>query len=261
MSNTYFKVLNNNTKAQFIDKIISDVQNDLRFSSQDIKSNILDAVLETKRSVSTKEDLDINNLLKYYVLNQIMKDNNTESQKEKFEKSLEQTANPNIKFNVSDKKYYRLKGNEYMLAEEIITVDTDGSYTTIEKRRSSSFNIRKTYSNTDKVLSIQLLDSFNNIIDDKWQVAEILEMKKEFAKKHKYAGYSGNSSDFIAGFLNKISQPIETGCYMDKQCNLYKWSVLKKCFIRSNQIEHKSALLIDYEFTNNIVIRKEYTGV
>ena len=85
-------------------------------------------------------------------------------------------------------------------------------------------------------------------------------MKKEYVYQHKYNGYCGESSDLVASLLNKLSAPVESGYYMDKTCQLYKWSELKKCFIRKAD-EFNSPLLTDYDFSkNNIVIRKEYSG-
>ena len=109
---------------------------------------------------------------------------------------------------------------------------------------------------------LQLITSYGTAESNKHNAAEILNMRREFAKKHKYSGYSGNSSDLVASLLNKISAPVETGFYMDRACNFYKWSEYEKAFIRNLQYEQHSPLMRDYEFEeNSIVIKKEYTGI
>ena len=86
-------------------------------------------------------------------------------------------------------------------------------------------------------------------------------MKKIYTQKFKYSGYSGESFDIIASFLNKLHTPLQTDNFMDKFCNFYIWSEKNSCFTRNFSAESKSPLLTDYEFSSNIVIQKEYTGI
>ena len=261
MANTYFKMLNNSVQNKYTESIIVDVQNDLKLSARFGGANLYDMLLEIKDG-NVDDKFDINTLLKFYVLNQLIKDGDVVSKENKtIEPEFIDTPNSNIKINKESNKYFRLINGNYEEADDIEFVYDDGSYSVIEQQRSSSLKIRKVYTVSDSILSVQLLDSFKNVIDNEAQVSELLGMKKEYAKKHKYSGISGQSSDLVASFLNKLTSPVETGCYMDKRGCLYKWNSLKKCFFRNYQVECKSPLLVDYEFKNNTVIRKEYTGI
>lgn len=261
MTNTYFKMLNNSIQENFTNKIITDVQNSVRKNIELKKPDnldIYDMVKNLENSSSFSKDIDINTLLKYYVLNQIIKDSKTNlnSQEEVFKN----TPNLNIKFNSKDKKYYQLIDNTFVKNEKIETVDEIGNYTIIEAKNSYSYKIKKVFDINDNILSLQVINPLGNVESCKLHAIEILGMKKVLTQKHKYTGYSGNSSDLMATILNKFCNPIETGYYMDKTYKIYLWSEPQKCFIRNFTVESKSPLLTDYEFTNEFVIRKEYTG-
>ncbi len=261
MANTFFKMLNESVQNKYTESIIAGVQKDLKENSGTIGLNLYDVIQEIEKD-SSQKGFDINVLLKCYVLNQIIKETNVAVEKKQEEKNLfTDTANPTIKVNVQDKKFYKLKDNHLVISEEIESVNEDGSYVVIEKKNTFSYVIKKTYSKEDVVLSIQLVCPGGRIESNKFYAAEILGMKKEFAQKFKYSGISGESNDIIAILLNKLNSPVETGYYMDKSYNLYKWSDMRKCFIRNLKEEAKSPLLTDYEFVNKIVIRKDYTGI
>lgn len=255
MANTYFKMLNNSVKNEFTNNIISEVQRDLQASSRILKNDIFESVKEISNSNNIK-DFDINNLLRYYVLNQILKDSKQEiDTKPKYE----DTANINIKKD-KENNYYRYINNEYVPAKNIQTVNEDGSYITIETRQNSSFKVKRFYNNNDQAINVQILGTNNSFVG-KLETVELLGLKKVYTQKFKYSGYSGESSDVIATVLNKICAPRDTDSYMDKSCNFYKWSETRKCFERNFMAESKSPLLTDYEFSNKIVIQKEYTGI
>lgn len=255
MSNTYLKMMNKRIQNQYIDSIISDVQHNLKSETSFDNLDLYDLLSNINKE---KTDVDINKLLKYYVLNQLVKEENP-PQKEEI--SFVDTNNPKIKICTKDNTYYKLSNNKYDKAPEIETVNEDGSYITVEEIKLSLYKIKKEYDANCNVCSIQLIGPDGNIEKNKYHIAEILSMRKEVTQKHKYSGFSGNSFDIITAILNKLSTPIETGCYMDKNYNIYRWSEIKKAFVRNFKSEAKSPFLTEYEFANNIVIRKDYTGI
>lgn len=256
MANTYFKMLNNSIKEEFTNNIIKDIQCDLHQTSKTLKNDIFDSVKDFSTNNNDVKNIDINNLLKYYVLNQIMQDNQKTL---KAEPTVVDTANPNIKKD-RDNNFYKSVNGKLELVNNIKCINNDGTYTTVETKPTSSFKISKTYNKDNQLISIQVT-SPNNSFAGKLEASEILGMKKVYTQKFKYSGYSGESSDLITSLLNKIYTPKETSSYMDKSCNFYKWSEAKKCFERNFIAESKSPLLTDYEFSNKIVIEKEYTGI
>lgn len=258
--NTYFKMLNSGLQNQYKNDIICDVQNELKQGIRTCKLNLHDFLHEDKSKVNY-EKYDINVLLKYYLINQLIKNNTTNDKNEDKKDVFKDTKNPNIKINEKDNSFYKLSENVFVKNENIESVNQDGTYILVEQRNTSSYEIKTLCDINDRVLQIWLIGPDGQINKNKWHVAEILGMKKEYTHKFKYAGYSGNSSDLIASLLNKLTSPIETGFYMDKKYNLYKWSDLNHSFIRNINIESQSPLLSDYEFVNNIVIKKEYIGI
>ena len=259
MANTYFKMLNISTRDQFKENIITEVQRNLTASAKKINESLYDAVADIKSNKVSGKDLDINILLKYYMINQFLKETKEEVPTKQ---KLEETANPNIKFDKVENKFYKLTDKTFEVAETIKEVNKDGSYIVIEEKINSSYKTKKVYDKNDILTKLQLITSYGTAESNKHNAAEILNMRREFAKKHKYSGYSGNSSDLVASLLNKISAPVETGFYMDRACNFYKWSEYEKAFIRNLQYEQHSPLMRDYEFEeNSIVIKKEYTGI
>ena len=261
MANTYFKMINASTKEKFTESIISGIQQDLVFNAKMMNLDLND-VVKDNTILKNHAELDVNTVLKYYLLKQILKEEPKKAEKVVAKNVYSDTANPTIKKNLIDNKYYKFVNNEYLLAEQIQTVEADGSFVLHKKKNNSLYTIKETYNIENELIALQLLipngtEETNNHI-----VAEALELKQEFVQKFKYSGYSGNSTDVVATILNKIVSPTETGYYMDKYCNFYKWSVRTSSFIKNNKLKTKPALLADYEFTRNrIVVRKEYTGV
>lgn len=254
MANTYFKILGNKIEEQQRESITSGIQRDLMDSCKNIHfgTEVLDAAL-----IKATKDIDINNLLKYYILNQIIK----EETKENIDESYETTSNPYIRKDIKKNQYYKYQKKALTGQEKITDVNEDGSYTTIENKYNTKYTIKKLYIRDDSIVSIQVYNAANRLITDSWQAAQILGMKKEYAEKYKYAGYSGNSSDFCASVLNKISGHKETGYYMDSTYNFYIWDKVRNAFINRPRLETSSPYLTDYDFKENTVIRKEYKGV
>ena len=90
-------------------------------------------------------------------------------------------------------------------------------------------------------------------------VANDIGLRKEFVKKQTLQGYSGNCNDFINFIINMVTKPIETGYYMDKNLNFYKWNRSTKKFQKIDRQEN--GLLCDYDLKcNNKVIRTNYDG-
>ena len=106
------------------------------------------------------------------------------------------------------------------------------------------------------------MDGAGNIVFNKNLAAELIGLRREYKKKYKYSGYSGNSNDIVAGLRNMFSSPIETGYFMDFHCNFYKWQASTSSFVRVAEREGDSPLLMDIEFRDNgTILRQEYTGV
>lgn len=191
------------------------------------------------------------------MLNQIIEEVNDSNSKQ----SYYDTKNSNIKKDESG-KYYRVKGSSVILDESIVSVNDDGSYIVQEKQCVHSIKILKTYDADNKALSIQVLDGAGNIVFNKNLAAELIGLRREYKKKYKYSGYSGNSNDIVAGLRNMFSSPIETGYFMDFHCNFYKWQASTSSFVRVAEREGDSPLLMDIEFRDNgTILRQEYTGV
>ena len=175
--------------------------------------------------------------------------------------NLSDTPNSHIKKDING-KYYRLKSNCYVQDDCIQNVDDDGSYTVVEKKRNSSYRIVKTYNSDNQVTSIKIMDNGEYPVANINIAAELIGLKKEFKKKYKYSGYSGNSMDMVATIRNMLSTPVETGYYIDSRCLFYKWHALSCTFVRIFSREAESPLLVDIEFRDNgTVLRQEYTGV
>lgn len=251
MVNTYFKILNNNTVTKYKESLIMSVQNELK---QDFKEDniLLESLFASKRY---SENIDMNTLLKVYLLDQLLKTKDTYAD----ESNYIDTANPDIKKYNKTGKFYKFVKNQYKYIPEIIEVNDDGTYITLESKSTSKYQIKRTYSKNHKVLKFQLVTPDGNIVNNKWHVIEILNLKKEYAQKYKYSGFSGNCSDIASTILNYITKPIETGYYMDNTYNIYRWNNISKSF--EVHETNTSPLLIDYEFkSSNVVIRKEYKG-
>lgn len=259
MVNTYFKhlnvALNDSSKSEFIKNIQRDLTNSARILNENAEE--LTAVFSQNE---LNKSLDINSLLKYYLLNQILK---TETVvKKAIEEVYQKTANPNIFKKIDTNEYYWLKNGEYELDENLENVNEDGSYNKINKISTSSYKIRYSYSVDNKKLSFQLLNPNDVVVNNKWQIVELLDLRKELVNRYKYSGFSGNSYDIIASLLNKLNPPVESGLYMDKHYNLLKWNAATSKFLLVANSNATSPLLTDYSFENRgVVVKKEYTGI
>lgn len=257
MANVYYKILNKDIKRKYTDNIIDGIQRELSSSARTFNEDIFDTV----KNVGTKRaGMDVDNLLKYYVINQILK--NAPEQAAKPRKIFLPTANKNYRKISNEDVYYRLKDEEWVIAENVSKVNSDGSYIIDEKKRNSQYVQRKLYSVSDSLMSVQLIDPKGEVVNTKEQVIELMNLRKEYVMRHKYSGYSGNSSDIVAALLNQFSSPKETGYYMDSHYNLYRWDDRRKSMVIDAYGSEASPLLADYKFEDNkTVIKKEYTGV
>lgn len=238
--------------SNYEDKIVNDIRTDLRQSINN--SNLHDFVTNRCDRNSNLSKLDINFLLKCYILSQVINDDQND-----FDKKLFNTPNPNIKKD-SENNYYKITESGFQKCN-IIKVYDNGYYLAETKRNSDSLRIHKIFNQENQITEISIADSTGRNIDDKNISAELLGLKKEFKKKYKLSGYSGNSKDLMSNLLNKINAPIETGYYIDIYCMSYKWNNSTSSFKRVPHKEYKSPLLIDIEFKDNgIAITQEYTG-
>lgn len=259
MANVYYKILNRSISTNYAENVISDLQKELLNSTEVYREDLFDL---TNKMKTKRNGLDIDSILKYYVVNQILKNAAQEAKEEQNKNKFVNTRNNNIKRNLNENKYYKLSGEKWVPADNISEVLEDGSYVVNDKKKNSGYVYKKTYSADDKLLSVQLIGRNGRIVNNKAEVIELMEMKKEFAQRFKYSGYSGNSNDFVAAILNKFSAPYETGYYMDSHYNLLKWCDRDRCFYANIEDCNNSPLLTDYEFENSRkVIRREYTGI
>ena len=252
MANSYFKMLNNKVNAAYKEEFISGLHSDLKRSVK--QEDDLYSMLANINS-SDANGLDINLLLKYYMLNQLMNNNKSE------QPNLSDTPNSQIKKDC-DGKYYRLKSDSYVKEDGIQRVNDDGSYIVADIRHNHSFKIIKTYNPDNQITSIKVIDASGSSITNKNIAAELIGLKKEYKKKYKYSGYSGNSKDMVATIRNMFSSPVVTGYYIDSRCLFYKWHSSTGSFVRMFSREAESPLLVDIEFRDNgTVLRQEYTGI
>ena len=261
MANVYFKIMNKSLANEYSNKIINALQDELAASANIIHENLYDELHSaSKRTPLIRNNtLDINNILKYYIINQVL---NESKNKKNINNRYVATPNKNYVKDPFKNEYYRITENGIKPAENIKEIRKDGSYVIIEKVSNSCFTTKKIYDNNDEVLSIQLLKRDGTVVNSKIQVVELMGMRKEYTYRYKYAGYSGNSNDILTAFMNRLCAPVETGYYMDKRYNLFSWDEHTKCFYRKMQDSELTPLLFDYEFENSQrVIRKEYTGI
>ena len=254
MSNSYYKALNHKLNAGYKDELMFGLQQDLKKSVNADKDDLYSEIINL--GTTKARDLDINLLLKYYMLNQIMAEN---SDKEKV--YFQSTKNPNIKVDKQG-KYHRVVNFDVKEEPGIQEVNEDGSYVVCEKRHTNALKILKTYNVNDQITSIQVVDSAGNVNSNKNIVAELIGLRREFKRRYKRSGYSGNSNDMFATLRNMFSSPIETGYFIDFHCLFYKWQSSTSSFVRIFSREADSPYLVDIEFRDNgTVIRQEYTGV
>ena len=256
MTNSYYKLLSTKINNKCKEDVFSGLQHDLKSSIKKEESDDLYSVINNLKTTNVRE-LDINLLLKYYMLNQIMGDKNINNEVPK----LFDTANKLIKRDRTG-KYFTQKDGTYEIDESILKVNNDGSYIVSDKRSNKSITILRTYNKDNQITSIKVTDSSGNSYTNKNIVAEIIGLKKEYKKRYKYSGYSGKSMDVVTSLRNMFSSPIETGCYMDFHCLLYRWHSSLSSYVRVFDNTLNSPLLVDIEFRDNgTVIRQEYTGI
>ena len=256
MANSYHKILNNKLKTSYKEKFIAGLHQELKRSVRSESDDIFSLVNELAVNNKTSK-LDINLLLKYYMLNQIIGD----CEENRIERTFIDTNNPDIKQDENG-KFYRVKDSAVTVDEDIVAVKEDGSYVVQENQKTTKLKILKTYNKDNKPTSIDVLDTAGNKVMNKHLAAELIGLRREYKKKYKYSGYSGNSRDMIAGIRNWLSTPVETGYYMDFHCTFYKWNPISSSFVRAIERDTDSPLLMDIEFRENgTIIRQEYTGI
>ena len=253
MSNTFVKIMNNKISNHCNHNVICDIQSDLRTQTKILGQILYDDIMKNKNF----KDVDVNTLLKCYVLEQILTQDSNLQKKTIYQP----TPNPDIKFNSEDKKYYIKRNKNEVCCDNITKINDDGSYIVVEAIRNSVLKIKKTYDKEHRISEIQISLGNGYYETNVQHAAELLEFKKLYSLKYKYAGFSGNSKDILATIKNKFCIPKDTSIFIDKYCNCYKWSYKKKAFIRNISSDSTSPLLVDYEFlSNGKVIKKEYTG-
>ena len=254
MANSYFKMLNTKMKADYKNNFISDLQKDLRNSLHKEEDDLF-SMLNARNNKS--QGLDINLLLKYYMLNQIM----GASQSKIDEVKYADTSNPEIKCDKNG-NYYRVVNGDLIYDRTIKNVKADGGYIIEEKKNEHSLKVLKSFDKNGNILSLQVFDNNDNVVKNKHYAAELIGLRREYKKKYKYSGYSGNSRDMVASLKNFLSTPIETGYFMDFHCKFYKWQQDSATFVRMQDRDNDSPLLVDIEFCDNgTVLRQEYIGI
>ena len=260
MTNTYFKVSKKNLgQESYFNYLEQELKKDFRESiNSNLNEDLYSMVSGIQKNKIRPANIDINTLLKYYIINKLME--NSEPLIEN-KSELINTANPNIKVD-KDGIFYRVQYNKRVAENNIINVHSDGSYDVQELRVYCSFKIVRTFNIDNQMIKISILNNCGTKITDKWQIAEILNLKQEFRTKYKYSGYSGNSKEIIGKVLNKFHKPLPTGYYMDSNCTIWKWNYQQSCYIRVFEREAELPLMSDIEFkSNGTVIRQEYTGI
>ena len=195
MANVYFKIINKNISRSFTEQIISGLQRELSDSTKILNEDLFDAtrLIGTRRS-----GLDVNSLLKYYVINQILKEVPENKPENKTCEQYLPTANENFHKNSSDNKYYKKAGDKWILAEAVTNVYSDGSYEISEKKNNFAYTFKKVFDIEDRLISVQVISHSGSVVKSMEQVVELMNLKKEFARRFKYSGYSGNSNDIVA---------------------------------------------------------------
>lgn len=258
MANVYYKILGGNIRTDYTEHIITGIQRELYASAKIIDEDLFDV----SRGLTTKRSgLDVDSLLKYYVINQLLKTlPANENDKSDVKKQYVKTAHNKYYKNVKDDKYYEWSGERWVIAAGVSLVNNDGSYV-ISEKQTSAYTYEKLYGNDDILISMRIINPEGKVVSNMAQVVELLNLRQEYVLRYKYSGYSGNSNDIVASILNKFSSPIETGFYMDKYYNLFKWNKKEKSFIKVES-HNQAPLLIDYDFgQSRKVIKKEYTGI
>ena len=184
-------------------------------------------------------------------------------ERQKDELGLKLTSNE--RFLIDDEGvYYQLENQIYEKVPEVIVVNNDGSYVlkTPIRNKSAYFQITN-YNIKDVPTSLSVVDIHDKPIKSLGLIVKLLSLRKEYVKKFKCSGTSGNSCDLIANFLNFFVKPLESGCYMDEKYNFYTWDGLSHCLkidLRAG-LKPGSALLSQYEFIDEkTVVRTDFDG-
>ena len=139
MTNAYFKSLEFGMAEHYKECIISDLQTHLINSTKLQNEYIYDFVKNSySQKLQSSQNLDINLLLKYYILQQLLNDKPFENKKDESKENMfENTFNPKIKKHIKENKYYQLINQELVCADNIFEVKEDGSYIKLEKRKKN----------------------------------------------------------------------------------------------------------------------------
>jgi hypothetical protein len=107
-----------------------------------------------------------------------------------------------------------------------------------------------------------LIDNNNIAYKSKEFVAKKLSFKKEFVKKFKLHGYNGNGSGFFAEIGNMFIAPSPSGCFIDKNYNIFKWDSFNNAFTKviRTGTQPGAPMVSDYEFKGDTVVRTDYDG-
>lgn len=265
--------------SQVINDVIKDVQQSIFFEKTLDDSNIYDFINNlnstTQKNNSVVNRRNTNNgdysiALKLFLQNFIA--NNLQSieymhaqilQKQINELNLSHTHNERFMVDRNG-DYYQLEGHLYKIVPEVINVAENGFYTMKEPiPNRDDYFLLTTYNSEDIPVTLKAVDLKNTALTSLRVCVKILGLKKEFVNKHKRSGYSGNSFDLLANLFNCISKPTETGYYMDKKYNFYRWDTLESCFKIDTRkgLTPGSAILAEYEFKDaKTVLRTDYSG-
>ena len=182
MANVYFKVLNRNIRNQYAENIISGLQKELSASAMILNEDLFDV----SRTIGThRVGLNVDSLLKYYLINQILRNMPEENKEKNIVRKLAFTPNKKYKKDLTTNKYYELYGKEWVLAKDVVQVNQDGSYIINETKTNSTYVYKKVYSVNDALLSIQVIDPEGRIVNNMNQAIELIGLRKELANGNK----------------------------------------------------------------------------
>ena len=235
------------------------------------KSNVIYATFGNKRVLPDINNIKVNKdealvtVLNLLVDKLTCVDKNTVSNalaQQFIELELKPTENNNIYVGLGN-KYYTVEKNK-LVEKNIISMNEDGSYCTENNViNSSDYSLITKYDANNQLCEFYVVSSENEVVKDKELISKLLGLRKEFVNKHKLHGYSGQSFDPINVIANKLSTPIETGYYMDKKYNLYRWNSKCKKFERKivKNPNPMAQLLYDYDYNfYDTVLRTDYDG-
>ena len=178
------------------------------------------------------------------------------------ELNLSHTPNPNFLTN-NEGKFYRVYNSCLVEEPQVTNVNDDGTYVVKSSIGNNDDILVTTYSAEDKPVTMKIMNKEERVYGTEIFVAKKLKLKKEYVKKYKLHGYSGNSSGISARIRNLVTKPAPSGCYLHDSYNFYKWSFKNKQFeIVSRQgSQVGSPMLADYDIKIDSVVRTDYDGV